>query len=257
MRKEFYYFIYKRTELKYTSTQGAQYADMLTSRTESQASTDRIYSVMTEFLSAFAFDCDAEIIPEPGMSTELNSTLARYTGGYQAHRRVPIQEIMEEFYYIPPIRNEEQATLLRLYRQARSSRNVYLNILFYWHSLVFPSQNDSAAVDFVDNLCRDLPRNLTFISERIDRIMDAPIFRPSSTKIESLGYYIRDGVRNSIAHIVRDRPDTQDIRLDLHSELRHLNDISDVLHHFSRYRLKNDFNINEPHDLEIFRYFDP
>jgi hypothetical protein len=257
MERDVYYFIYKNMELKYTSATRPRDTDMLTSRTASQTSTDDIYSLMTEFLSAFAFVADAEIIPEPGASTELNSTLARYTGGYSASRSVPIRERMNEFHYIPPIHNEEQATLLRLYRQARSSRNIYLRILFYWHSLVFPSKDDLSAVDFVDKLCCNLPERLKYISEQIDRIMDAPLFRPPDTEIESLGDYIRDGVRNSIAHIVRDRPGTQNIRLDLHSELRHLNDISRVLHQFSRFRLENDFDINGPHDPEIFRYFDP
>ncbi|MFQ5859683.1 MAG: methylamine utilization protein MauJ [Anaerolineae bacterium] len=164
---------------------------------------------------------------------------------------------MDEFYYVPPLRNVEDATLARLYREARSSNNVYLGLLFYWHSLVYPSTDDRAAVDYINRLWKRPPRERSCISDSIERILQKPLFSPTHATPVSLGDYLREGIRNSIAHIVRNRPNSRSLQLDLLSELRHLNDAKDVLHYCSRHRLKNERGMNEPHDLEIFRYFSP
>ena len=203
-RKDANYFYYKDIQFKYMPLFGEHYADCLIGRFKSGHVIDDCYSLMTEFLSAIAFGHDAQIIPEPGMSTRVNCSLVDYTGGFRVSRRIRVQEFIDQIWMVPAIRTDHQNFLSRLYREARSSNNIYHSILFYWHTIVYPSKSDKKAVIFIDKLWKDPPQHLLYLKDEVERILKNPMFMPSFKEIGSLGEYFREGIRNSIAHIVRD-----------------------------------------------------
>jgi hypothetical protein len=249
MNKEEYYFIYKDTEFSYKPGYKKGDTDNFTGKFKTSFSEDEAYKLMTEFLSAHAFSTDAQIIPQPGLrSGPLSCSIKDFKGGCGQSRSIPAYERMDEFYYIAPIDTPDQATLASLYRQARSTNdNVYFSLLFYWHILVYPSQDDVDGVSYFDKITGNLPGEIDYVQEEIKRVKRNPVFE-----------YIQSGVRHSIAHIVRDgNYDAKNIELDLLSEERHLNDIVNILHTVSRHKLELDYGLKEACPLEIFRYFDP
>lgn len=76
-----YYFEYKGIKFKYMSSDNPRYGDRLIGKFEPSRSTDDCYNLASEFVSAFAFETDALMIPEPGMHINIASSLRDYTGG--------------------------------------------------------------------------------------------------------------------------------------------------------------------------------
>lgn len=256
MQKKRYYFIFKDTEILYTSADNPDEADGLTGKFPTGSTNDHCYNVLTEFLSAFAFGADSKMIPSPGMSTDLEISLAKYRGGYGETRRIPAEEVMDEFWYVPPLRTQKQIMLSRLYREARSAHNVYMGILFFWHTLVYSDNSDATAEGLLNEAAKSLPANLIHLEDKIERIQESQLFTPVPATEFELGKYVKNGIRHSIAHIVRAGGNTRDVSVDLHSELRHLSDVESVLRYISRHHLVTHWAMKEPHDLSVFRYMD-
>lgn len=256
MQKERYYFIFKDTEISYTPADNPHETDGLTGKFPTGSTNDHCYDVLTEFLSAFAFGADSKMIPSPGISTDLEISLAKYRGGYGERRRIPTEEVMDEFGYVPPLRTLEQIMLSRLYREARSAHSVYMGILFFWHTLVYPDKSDAVAESLLNEVAKSLPANLSHLEDEIERIQASQLFTPVPATEFELGTYLRNGIRHSIAHIVRAGENTRDVSVDLHSELRHLSDVELVLRYISRHHLVKHWDMKKPHDLSVFRYLD-
>src|SRR3546814_14127715 len=143
MTRPAYYFTYKGMNVKYSSAQRPLDADMLTSRTGAQVSIEECYSMMTEFLSAFAFYNDAKIIPQPGGSVEADVSLKEYRGGFGARRLVPVEGQLDDLYFTSLVHTVQQAPLVSLYRDARSTVRINFAILYFWHCLVYPSRKEN------------------------------------------------------------------------------------------------------------------
>jgi len=104
MEKPVYYFIYKGFEFKFVPNwKQKPDSDALTGRFPNRLSEGECYKVMTEFLSAFSFERDAALIPSPGMITLNDFPLDKYTGYYLGKRRIPVEELLDEFYWLPAI----------------------------------------------------------------------------------------------------------------------------------------------------------
>jgi hypothetical protein len=87
----------------------------------------------------------------------------------------------------------------------------------------------------------------------VKQIRENPIFRPQRGA-ENLGQYVKEGIRNSIAHIIRTPKDALSITIDSFSEVRHLGHVKFILNEIARYRLYEDFALKEMADAEICRY---
>lgn len=255
MKKPPYYFLYKDYEFKLIRGETGE-SDCLTGRFPISLRSEDFYSVITEFLSAFAFARDAVLIPSPGLVVPNGFSLKKYTGGYFERRKVPINETTEDFYFVAAVRTKEQGVLVRLYRQARAANDVYSSVLFYWHALVYPSTADETGEQFIDKMWSDLPSDLSHLKEEGERILSKPIFSPNSQP-PSLGRYIRLGIRHSIAHIVRNVPNSRNIDVDQLDELRHLADVDEILRGLARHRLGTDFGLEENQGPDVFRHFVP
>ena len=215
------------------------------------SSAEEIYNAVTEILSAFAFTRDCQMIFYSGFNLRGNNNINLMNNrcSYIA-RTTPVTEKMDYFIYIPPITNPEQAVLVRLYRQANSNNNVYFRILFFWHVLVYPSKDNNDGVKYINKLFAALPKEISHYQDTINQIKANHHILMS--RFSSLGDYIKDGIRHSIAHIVRDMPDNNNLTLDTLEEERHLWDVARVLKAFCRYRLENDYELNQLHDKNYF-----
>ena len=252
--KKEYYFKYKGCEFKYVPQYASKDTDDLLCKVDKGKSQGDMYELMTEFLSALAFDRDAKIIVHSGLCAHVDLPLNKVNIRYSQKRSVNVEETMSDFYYIPPLRTKDQIQLARLYRQANSANNIYLKVLFYWHILVYPSTDESAAVDFLDSLEHNLPTDITYMNDTLTAIISKKIFLTAGKPNPSLGNYIKDSIRHSIAHIVREENYGVSLKIDSWEQESHLTNIADFLQKAAKHRLTTNFNMHEAHDINIFSY---
>lgn len=108
---------------------------------------------MTELLRAFAYANDARIrvlgmmichdsIPEREIKRVTNRGCDR--------KHIPIDiNHAYSFVRVALIDTPEKSELLRLYTEAISNHNVYFQIMFLWHAIVYPSSCDDNAVTYI------------------------------------------------------------------------------------------------------------
>lgn len=253
-KKKEYFFEYKGREFKYVPQYSLGMTDDFLCRLKTGESYCEIYELMAEFLAALAFARDAKIIPHPGMINDIDFPLKDVKISFGKKRSINVEESMDEFYYIPPLKTKEQIQLARLYRQANSANSCYLKVLFYWHTLVYPSKKDDDAIDFINKIVADLPKEIEYVKSTLNQIAGKRVFSLNEKKDIPFGNYIKDGVRHSIAHIVRRDGYGVDLCVDSWEQESHLEGIVDFLKAISKYRLENDFNMKEPHEYEVFHY---
>jgi len=253
LTKPEYYFTYKGEKFKYAPATNRSETDRFTGYLKNKADEDTLYKKMTEFLSAWAFPHDASVIPEPGMINHANIRLENFKGGYVAKRSIQINQTMDSFLKIAIIKNEEQSTILRLYRQATSAKNLYFSILFYWHILTYPHQDDSFTVNFINSFIKKAD-DLT--KDDIESIKTEALF---SNDTSNFGLYIKNGVRNSIAHITRRSTHREkNLEIDLLSEERHLYKINSILKISSRKKIFEKLEEDKTaYFFDDFSYYTP
>jgi hypothetical protein len=240
----------KNVRCKYIPQHSTNESDtLIATYLEHKLSEEEIYHAVTEILSSFAFtrNCKMSFYPAPSLRGKNDIHLVHHR--CTITRAMPVYEKMNDFIYIPPISSKEQADLVRLYRQANSNNNVYFQILFFWHTLVYPSSDDNDAINYIDNLLKDLPTKISLYRAEINRVEENHIL---AKKFSTLGRYIKEGARHSIAHIVRKTGFGENLTLDSLKEEKHLWDIATLLKIFSHHRLENEYKINGQHDIDYF-----
>lgn len=254
-RKDVYYFRYKGVDFKYVPHYKNNETDDLVCKIPKGSSQPKMFELMTEFLSAFTFTNNAQVIAHSGISSQVDAKLSKVNIRFSVKRSINASESMDEFYTIALLNKPEQIQLARLYREANSSNNIYLQILFFWHCLVYPSADENGAVAYIDNLVGNWPPELEYMRETIKRFTANKIFlSDKTTKNVSVGEYVKDSIRHSIAHIVRKSGYGVDLQLDSWDQVRHLHDIGSFLQCVARYRLENEYIMKASNDTAIFRY---
>jgi hypothetical protein len=252
--KEQYYFRYKGIDFKYVPDQKRTRTDSLLCDMKKGNDHPMIYALIMEFISALAFASRAKFIVHTGVVNHAPIKLKDMKGGYSAPRSIPAYNIMDEFYTISLLRTPEQIQLANLYREAFSSNNVYLSILFFWHCLVYPNKDENDAIDYISNITGVLPRELNYMKTDIDRIFSNKLFLCSVADKIGNGEYIQKCVRNSIAHIKREHDYAVDLKIGSWDQMRHLHGIELFLQELARYRLETEYDMAASNDMEIFRY---
>lgn len=153
-RKDKYYFRYKGVDFKYVPHYKNGETDDMVCKISVGSSQPAMYELITEFLAAFAFANNAKVIVHSGIASNVNAKISDTNIHFSLKRSINVDEGMDEFYYISLLRTPEQIQLARLYREAFSSNNVYLKILFFWHCLVYPSTKGSKAVKYIEESIR-------------------------------------------------------------------------------------------------------
>ena len=253
VKEDYYYIIYKGKKLKYIKCKSAGSTDTLVTCIRNDTEIADAYSLMTEFMRAFAYTYSLNVVMHEGMLSSgiREEYLSRYIGGARGRKVLPLDTRVDELVLLPPIDTPIKAELLRLYTDAKSCHNVCLSILFYWHCLVYPSPDDQAAVDYINkNLL-----NIQAIEYSLDTLKNEGTF--GEVDLASLGEYIKNNVRNSLAHIVRKHPNSVNLSLDNWYQMRALHSVSFILQSLARHRLDRDFGFFEFAGLDTVRYFTP
>lgn len=249
-----YYLWYKGIYIKYMrknkpdGTQNFHYTDSIFTFSKSSVEEKELWNKMAECMRAWAYANDMDINLVPGIIIHCFTTpeqILTFKNMYSEPRRCALGRGFirgAEFLKIANIDTEEKATLLRLYTEANSNFNIYFQILFFWHTIVYPSGNDDKAVNYINSHIDDVEK---FVEKGFYR---KNIFRGAfdNEDTSDLGLYIKRKIRHAIAHIVRHGH--QNLIIDDIEQLHHLNYIRLLLKDIARYKLDNDygFKINAP-----------
>jgi hypothetical protein len=252
--KDKYYFRYKDIDFKYVPHYKNGETDDLICEIPRGSNQPDLYELITEFLSAFAFANDAKVLVYTGTVVENNVKLIDSKNRFVQKRSIQITEGMNEFYKISLLRTSDQIQLARLYREAFSSNNLYLKILFFWHCLVYPDLDESKAVKFINDCIGNLPKELAYIKDDINRFDANKVFLGNRNEKVGVGEYVKDSIRHSIAHIVRKPGYGVDLKLDSWEQIRHLHDIEFFMQVLAKYRLEKEYGMEASNDMKIFRY---
>lgn len=252
--KDKYYFRYKGVDFKYVPHYKDGETDDLVCEIPKGKGQPELYELMTEFLSAFAFANNAKVLVSTGIIVHNDVKLVNSKNRFVQKKSIPAFERMDEFYYISLLQTPDQIQLARLYREAFSSNNLYLSILFFWHCLVYPDSNENRAVKFINDCVTNLPKELDYIKDSLNRFSSSRVFSDNTNSKVSVGEYIKNSIRHSIAHIVRIPGYGINLKLDSWEQLRHLSDVESFIKALARYRLENEYSMKASNDMNIFRY---
>lgn len=255
MTKDKYYFLYKDTQFQFISSKKPNETDRLNGKFSTKLGITAQYKIVTEFLSAFAFSHDIMVDPVPGMTNHANLNLRDFEGGFSALKKIPYQESFEDFYYIAHVDNEDKSEVLRLYREAQVSNSVYLKILFYWHIMEYKNSGEKGAIEYINDFLQNNSDG-QYLQTDVAGVNENKIFDPSNT-FSDLGTYIHQGIRHSIAHIERKPTTAKNLFMDDILEIRHLNQIVNILEIVSRNKIIEFHHVEENSPLNVFTYYDP
>jgi len=202
-------------------------------------------------LNALAFHNDSFVDFNASWSTNVNAKLNEVNYLTDKVRSYDCFNVIPDIFFISSITNEEQSQLISLYRQAKCSVNPYFRTLFFWHILVYPSKNDNIAVDFINNNLQRTEKLYT------DFIEQNPIFSLNGKINTSLGEYIKNGARHSIAHIVRDEKLGVSLEQENWEQIRHIATIGGILENLSRYKIEEEYNVKGVSDMDVLAKFNP
>ncbi len=253
-----HFFRFKGFALKYTVSQSEQWTDCITiCYPLGECSCNKAYEIITEFLSLWSFEVDEPIIPGRCITagtpfpTEESALKAKITT--QERVRVPKTTSCDTILYLPKIETEDQGKSVRLYRQARSCINVYSQVLFFWHTLVYPSRNDKGAQYYIQKFTDDKIDGYSHVYKDIKLLIKDKTGVFSEELCESnFGKYIRDNVRHAIAHIVMKRG--RSLEIDNIDQQAHIGMISRILRYIARYKIQNEhgLSLKKPHGTDYF-----
>ncbi|PKL47446.1 MAG: hypothetical protein CVV39_05770 [Planctomycetes bacterium HGW-Planctomycetes-1] len=262
LQQSLYYFRFKGVALKYSVNQKKQYTDCLSGHFPvHEYSLSNAYKLLTEFLSLWSFETDEIVMPCCGIESgtpfpdEKSALKANIIA--QDRVKVPNDTTYPTIVYLPKIETEVQDKAVRLYRVARSCINVYSQLLFFWHTLVYPSQNDNDAQGYIqkfvdskisgyEHVYQDIDWLIEFTNKNKEKAFGINLNR------QDFGEYIRENVRNAIAHIVRARG--KDLEIDNMNQLSHIGTISRILRDISRYKIQytHNLSLDKPHGQDYF-----
>ncbi|MFC1659618.1 hypothetical protein ACFL0U_03570 [Pseudomonadota bacterium] len=125
---------------------------------------DFIYKLMTEFISLVAFYTRQHMRPNqvqfPPINKNCGFTVEEYNDRkgmilMNQEREILSNYVISSIPNLPYLETEEQVGLVRLFRHAENTNNLYAKILFYWHVIVYPSNKDGDGESYINNLIDD------------------------------------------------------------------------------------------------------
>ncbi len=258
-----YYLWYKGIYIKYLrknrpdGSKDFHYSDSIFTFSYSSCSEKDLWRKMAECMRAWAYANDLDINLVPGLINYCYpkpEQITVFKNMYSEPKRCAFEYSFmpgTEFVKIAKIDTDEKAELLRLYTEANSNFNIYFQILFFWHTIVYPSGNDDTAVNYINAHISDIE------SQRGKDFFQKNIFRGAFDKADTdnLGLYIKSKIRNAIAHIVR--RGHQNLIIDDIEQRHHLDFIRMLLKDIARYKLDNDYDFKTNAPRTICRLVDP
>ncbi|MDD4519716.1 MAG: hypothetical protein PHI50_02385 [Alphaproteobacteria bacterium] len=243
--------IYKNIRFKYITSKERGFTDSILFFYATEEEKNKKYDLMMEFLRAFSYANKSKIKVLPVMSCQDNIPeieIKKIKNKGCLPREIQIEEIHPvPFYKIALIDNEKKSKLLRLYTDAMSNYNIYFQILFLWHTIVFPNKEEESAIRFIqENL-----ENIKLEKWCIDTLKENKSF--GNFDIKDIGGFIKSRVRNAIAHICRSGG--SEIKIDDLDQLEVLFAVKCILKNISEYKLNNNYNMNLTAGSDIYSFF--
>lgn len=248
--KDEYYIKYKDVYFKYLTVPKS--TDTLLALAKDDEEKSHVYKMASEFIRAVAFINNSDVKLTRPFEVVVGGTykdLPKFKNKSQNHKSLPKNMGMTGgFIKISHIDTEEKANLLRLYTDARSNDSIYFKILFYWHTIVYPSTDDWSGARYINQYVEKNPLEQYHINVLLES--------PFGTFDGDLGRFIKQNIRDAIAHICK-TGDSTSLSLDCVEQEESLFIISRILDKVARYKLENDYSllINTPGS--VCSYFDP
>lgn len=258
MPRNEYYIWYKGLYLKYnksinnvTNKQDCTRTDSFL--TISEDDRNNVWSLMAEFARAWSYANDLRVRVVPGIISNPGclKQIKKHTNSYRDFRTLTLcRGFMEgtEFSRIAHVDTEEKSQLLRLYTTADANPDVYFKILFFWHTIVYPSKNDCDAAVYINSIYD----SLEYLETQKNTIRDGTF---GQIEDNNIGDYIQKRVRNAIGHIQRNSGIS--LVIDDNKQLQHLHAVADILKAVARHKLDTDYNLKQNAPLSVCRLFDP
>lgn len=246
LTEPYYLFSYKGTDYKLIPNKDSKWTDSLLVCRDKRSESE-LFGKASEFLSLVAFRYDAETTIYPGSFFDSKS-LEDAHGWPNFKKELPFQESMKAIYLIPYIERNDQSEIVRIYRQANASNNIYLKFLFYWHTLVYPSSSDNAGVKWVNKICKEKMDDdeLRLAKEALKSIHKGSY---------SIGDFLKYEVRDAIGHIKRQDNTKYHLLLDNVEQLRQIYQIVSFVKQLSRYRIRTEFDLEQYPNEKKFYFF--
>ena len=222
-----YLIEYKKQQFHYISSEKIHETDKVNFFIKTEKDLEDAYSKIREFLCAFAFISQGKIRIGNYCTFGIDS-LEKFKGGYSEKKGIPIDQTVRIFPIISDVNTEEKSQLLQLYLEAFSNPNVYFKILFYWHTIIYPSKDEKDGMTFIN-------QNLKILDKEIQTEL---------AKHADIGKYVKLEIRNAIAHIVREKPSYFSLKAGDLNQLHWLTIISYALERIARYRLEAVYNLS-------------
>jgi hypothetical protein len=235
-----YYFEYKGIKYKLIQNNRLKWCDVLLTiitGAYNKKKNDDAYVVASEFLSALSW--------QNGSMIKL-----RHSGGggvpdnYKLRNAKPVIRDFPKIPFIghhtgydictiPKIETEEQRTALILLREASSSNNEYLSFLFFWQVL---ETEKGHASEWIDETYKNNHNKINLYKADIDNI---------SLKGKSLGHYLYDDCRNTIAHIMRKGGGKRRLELDTPEENVRISRCTNIIRAFALFYIENKLKLQK------------
>lgn len=258
MPSNYYYIWYKGLYMKYikrinphTGKQDFSHTDSILSISDEEDS--NVWLKMSEFARAWAYANNVKIRVSPGITVcpAFLSQIKKALNTYGDFRTLSMYNgIMKgaEFVRISLVDSPEKADLLRLYTMADANPEIYFKILFFWHTIVYPSKNDIVAVNYINKI---------FPLLHIEQTSNNILFDGTFGIIENnnIGQYVQKRIRNALAHIKRN--DGISLILEDNKQMKHLGVIANILKNIAKYKLDNDYNLNQNAPTSVCRLYNP
>ena len=208
--RDVYYFEYKGIRFKLIQNNIRKWCDVLFTiipgRNNEEAK-NKAYITASEFLSALSWENNSRVTVHPpgGASIRENYQLRQAKSCGSDLPRIPCCGALTVGYdicRIPEIETEEQKNALIIFREASSSNNDYLALLFFWQILEI---GNGDAIGWINKTYRKKRNKIRLSNNQFKRL-------PLNGK--KLGNYFYHDCRNAIAHIFKRRAGKVRLKLD-------------------------------------------
>lgn len=208
-----------------------------------------MYDIISEFFRAFSFRNALSFRISPGMSQEkFNEKHIREISFGCNCRRIFLPSIkVQEPFLLPLIDSPEKSNVLRLYTEADANDSPLFKFLFFWHTLVYPSEDDSAAIAYINDKISIFSPEDT----RLQFMQKSRVFNSVNSK--DFGNHFLQ-IRHAIAHIIRKGMHTS-LLIDDIEQYRHIDSAVWILQRIAHHRLSTDYEFDKNADASVLSFY--
>lgn len=257
---------YKGVEFKYVKGDNS-YADCIVANIKTNK--EDTYAIISELISAFCFSRDKAFIIDSmsSLSDQFRGMLVERNPGVKKRRMMNVDYESNSLAgdaaitaNCPKIETPHQSNLARLYRLGKAEEyvNFISSFLFYYHIIDYPWSVDSCkqingAAKYIDKFC-SRPQD-EYHQSLINNVESNLVFNKNDIDDCTLGKYIVNKVRHSVAHIIRyENCNAHNLIIDSLDQNNHFYHLKELMRVIARDKLQNHHGFDqylEESDLSI------